>query len=575
MQPGQRRAAEATSSNAVVKVPSAAAPAGKQKTTSSSAAAPAGKQKITSSSAAAPAGRQKTTSSSAAAPAGKQKPTSSSAAAAAGSKRTKRVAKETMNTNVNKKKKVAGGEKNAKAVTFKGREGPEAPVGAPFVSGLVEPMPLDTVVVVPADLAILRNLARTIEQRWWNRQQFVFGCAGKGEPIMGLCANNATSLDYKGSKILAIDAMEKVASQFANKLPPWNRPQGCGTSNCHSANVAVVGDALWQTCALALLKALQQDTPSRTVASRAPKKIVMNKRRRVAFENKQKEKIVELEMEDAFEEFDELMLTLYGAHKGITPPVHLAYPVHRQIMDGKHKTVLISRAYGYLLEDGWTDVSLVLDQKIFEWHSSEDEQARARASIAKGVLTLLREISKLHLVTLDAKHQNMVARCRGDSTDYEVRMIDFAAMFTVDVNMYAPVGSSTASTSADCVFFINGILFLNVINKEARKITRLSFKGVAKEVLELWDRLQHEEQGFCHLLSKDKTFPHDDVELQPGSLTRVPLLDFLSVVRENFYVLLEHYSTLRTVLGFVKTKEEIDKQLMQNVVAELKREYML
>lgn len=487
----------------------------------------------------------------------------------------KTVAEEKAKTNVNKKKKVAeeknkangkkkveAKEKNAEEVTFKGQEGPEAPVGAPFV---------DTVVVVPADLAILRKLARTIEQRWWNRQQFVFGCAGKGEPIMGLCANNATWLDYKGSKILAIDAMEKVASQFANKPP--NSMQGCGTSNCHSANVAVVGDALWQTCALALLKALQQDTPSQTVASRAPKQIVLMKERKVAFENNQKEKIVALEMEDAFEEFDELMLTLYGAHKGITPPVHLAYPVRRQIVPAdKDETVGISRAYGYLLEDGWTDIAVVLRQKIFAWHSSEDERARARASIAKGVLTLLREISKLHLLAFDTKRMNIVSRRRGDSTDYEVRMIDFSAVFTVDVNMYAPVGSSKASTSADCVFFINGISFLNEVNTYTSSSTRLIFKGVAKEVLELWDRLQHEEQGFCHLLSKDKTFPKH-VTVKSGSLTRVPLVDFLSAVRENFYATFAHYSRLRTF--YVPKEEQLFRQLMQNVVADLKRVYEL
>ena len=434
-----------------------------------------------------------------------------------------------------------------------------------------EPMPLNTVSIVPADLPTLRELVLFIEKQK-HYQRFAFGCAGKGQPIVGLRAEGGMLLKYKGANIYSTFAMAEVATEFGNKPSNWNTPQGCGTSNCYRANVPINGSASWEKYALALMDALKQNVPEpqlpntpRTVASRAPKQL----------KTADKPTKVSEEIDDSIEQFDEMALTLYAAHMGITPPVYLAYPVLLSCDDGSSAVV---RAYGYLLEDGWTDLGELLHRGISSAHASADERAQAFASVEKGVRTLLREVSDLYLIALDTKRSNLVARRRGGSTSYDVRMIDLSSVWTVDANMHAQAEGSELHTSADCIFFVNGISFLNEVAAYGGAVYT-AFRNLAAEVLGLWDSMQHGDQSFCHALAEDKELPAN-LKGSICNLMREPRRRFLKSVHSSFYRIFYHYSDTDPkrpngwLKGLDKAKAGEHERLMHRIVAHLKRKYV-
>ena len=437
--------------------------------------------------------------------------------------------------------------------------------------------PLGVAVILPANLPALRALARTIEQQK-GRAQFVFGCAGKGAPICGLRVDEATQLGVQ--RIFATLATKRLGEEFANMPYGHNAKEGCGTSNCFRAGVPLDGNAPWQRGARALLDALNQavDEPQqrpnvpRTIATRAPKHLPE------MLEG-------EAERKDALEAFDELMLTLYAAHVGITPPVHLAFPVSLKGQKRRFLTAGAGRGYGYLMEDGWVSLDDALElgrRKVL--HADEAEVDEALLSIASGVSDLMHEVSDLYLLALDVNRRNLVVRRRGVSTDYEVRMIDFASKWTVNPNMHAP--DDTVTTSTDCIFFINGLCLLNEM-ATGMPIVPVQFDKFAKEVLELWDmRFQNVEggsEGFCHALLEDKELP-ERVDVDMGNLAAVPRDQFMTALRAHFWRVFYTYAgtykdeyeeepSINYLEDLHKPKPGQSQRIMDRIVQHLRETY--
>ena len=394
--------------------------------------------------------------------------------------------------------------------------------------------PLGVAITLPTDLPALRALARTIEQQK-RSEQFVFGCAGKDAPICGLRVDGATRLGEHG--IFAAFATERLGEVFANMPYLHEAKEGCGTSNCFRAGVPLDGNDPWQRGARALLDALNQavDEPQQrpnmpqTIATRAPKQLL-------------KRLEGDAERSFALEAFDELMLTLYAAHVGLTPPVHLAFPVNLKSRFWTPEKPGTGRGYGYLMEDGWVSLADALEINVWDVHADNAEVDMAVLSIALGVRDLLRAVSDRYLLALDVNRRNLVVRRRGLSTDYEVRMIDFASKWTVDPNMHAP--DDTVTTSTDCIFFVNGLCLLNEMAADM-PIVPVQFDEFANEVLKLWDmRFQDVEyggEGFCHALLEDKELP-ERVHVDMGNLAAVPRDQFMTALRAHFWRIFYTYA---------------------------------
>jgi hypothetical protein len=223
----------------------------------------------------------------------------------------------------------------------------------------------------------------------------------------------------------------------------------------------------------------------------------------------------------------------------IGPPILAAFPVN---VLGKDNIVAIND-YAYVTENDWTDLEQVLDRLRYT-HTTPDSLDAAVNSISKATVALMRRVAANNIVLADVKLTNMIARRHGTSTNYEVRMIDFGAYFTADVNMHT--AQTGEVTPEECTFFINGLLLANYV-MTARGTPpwdhKRVFKQLVKEVAGTWTHMENTgmANGFCALLARDEVYPSKDSLLGLTNLLMVPKDDFFTALRSIFYLVLENY----------------------------------
>jgi hypothetical protein len=338
--------------------------------------------------------------------------------------------------------------------------------------------------------------------------------------VTGIRLNDSSTIGSES--INALNVVSVLGSRFANKDDSGN----CGSYNCFEKSVRLGGDEFVSKGLRALISALQNmDSfmmPS-TVSVRAPKKSG-----KATYSAK-----------DTRLGRDELALTLHMAATKIGPPILAAFPVN---VLGKDSIVAIND-YAYVTESDWTDLERVLDRLRYT-HPTPDAFDAAVDSISKATVDLMRLVAANNIVLTDVKLGNMIARRDGTSTNYEVRMIDFGAYFTADVNMHSTQTGEV--TPEECTFFINGLLLANyvlTVRGTPPWDHKRVFKQLVKEVAGTWTRMQNTgmANGFCALLARDEVYPGKDSLLGLANLLMVPKDDFLTALRSIFYLVLENY----------------------------------
>lgn len=206
--------------------------------------------------------------------------------------------------------------------------------------------------------------------------------------------------------------------------------------------------------------------------------------------------------EDMVKETSELFLTLHMAQTRITPPVYAAVPVfERESFGGeetKYADLKMTRRFGfaYLCEGNWTSLSKILREPIII----------AEEMLSSAILACVRNASNNAVLLLDVKSPNMIAKRSMDSTGWDVRMIDFGSAFSVNIDRFGKP-SGHATTSSDCVFFVNGLLLLNsAYYPHTRK--RRVFSELLVEVVATWRTMKALGKigGFCAYLARDKAY---------------------------------------------------------------------
>jgi hypothetical protein len=337
--------------------------------------------------------------------------------------------------------------------------------------------------------------------------------------------------DNDGYTHTAVDVLQRLYTRFSHagkgyvrvnsitaEIPQLARVH-CGSSNCFQANVPLVYNPdlilLLHWLHAELFNEVEPFTMPLFVSMRTPMKAA--------------------DVPDTRDTLDELAITLHMAHLSLSPPVLAAFPFNEE---GTIESVGENNIeYAYVTESGWVDLKDLLDN-LHTKHRTGIEFEAAKSSIAKSILALMRNVAKNYILLMDIKLTNMVGRRRAeDSTDYDVRMIDFGAIFTTDVNMHHINPDNAQFTSAECVFFVNGMLLLH--QSEPRSKSEF-FDGLAFEVCTTWWTMQEPGRSdFCVLLSKDKRIPLVSDDLP--TLSMVSPAAFHAALRDAFYVVLENY----------------------------------
>jgi hypothetical protein len=338
--------------------------------------------------------------------------------------------------------------------------------------------------------------------------------------VTGIRLNGSSTLGSES--INALGVVSVLGSRFANNDGTGN----CGSYNCFEKSVRIEGDDVVSKGLRALISALQNmDSfmmPSK-VSVRAPKK---SNRETYSADHTRLGR-------------DELALTLHMAATQIGPPILAALPVD---VLGKDSIIAIND-YAYVTESDWTDLERLLDRLRYT-HTTPDSLDAAVNSISKATVALMRRVAANGIVLTDVKLTNMIARRQGWSNNYEVRMIDFGAYFTADVNMHA--AQTGEVTPEECIFFINGLLLANyVLTFRGRDPWNHKhvFKQLVKEVSGTWKHMEKKgmANGFCALIARDEVYPREDSLLDLTNLLMVPKDDFFTALRNVFYLVLENY----------------------------------
>ncbi len=350
--------------------------------------------------------------------------------------------------------------------------------------------------------------------------------------FMVLDQNSPFKVD--GDTIDAFDALQALRVRFANKPSHYNSTKHCGTSNCFEASVPTNGQEAWSIALRAVLLAIDAGTygPNRwqggatlptTVSIRAPKASKFKDEKGIDG------------WVHAINARDELALTLRAARMQLCPPVYAAIPV--KVFSEPLKTVY-SRDVAYVFEGGWLDfVDLVKNLSVV--HLDPGELAEAQENIARETNTMLDEISSKKgagWFFMDIKNANMVARRKPNTTEYDVRFIDFSALWTGDANPHRK-----GVNSSDNIYFINGLLFLNQLARWYPKLM-VMFKPLAKIVMDVWYSMDVEDGSLCALLKKDHVRVLAKACPRADTLSRTKTLDeHNALLRGAFYQMIENY----------------------------------
>jgi hypothetical protein len=321
-----------------------------------------------------------------------------------------------------------------------------------------------------------------------------------------------------------VETISRAGERFANK--PKN-DDDCGSFNCFEPNVPIGGYEPWAVALRTAIKTLNPLSPRfkmpETVSVRAPM---------LSNEDMYDENIT-------VEERMELALTLFMTSVGISLPVLAALPIEVLNVTG----TVVADGFMYVTESGWTD----LEQMLTNLHNdvSAEEYDEAVRSIASKVVTLVERVAEHTIILSDIKLRNMVAKRHPVTKQFDVKMIDFSPLFTADLNMNYP-GDGYKPTSKECAFFLNGILLINYVLKNA-PAHKSVFKELAARVVESWrNMLQNgNASGFCGYLAKDSVF----YLRKPYARNLVGLPDgaFEVELKETFYLVLKNYGRVDVV----------------------------
>jgi len=340
-----------------------------------------------------------------------------------------------------------------------------------------------------------------------------------------------------GTTFSAFDALQALRVRFANKPSDYDGTKLCGTSNCFEASVPTNGQEAWSIALRTVLLAIDAGThgPKRwqggatlptTVSVRAPKA------------SKFEDKSGDNGWVHAKNARDELALTLSAAKKQLCPPVYAAIPV--KIFSEPLKTVY-SRDVAYVFESGWLNLADLI-KNLSGVHQDPDELAEAKKNVVRSTNLILEELSYNKKsgsggwFFMDAKPANMVARRRPNTTEYEVRFIDFSALWTIDANRHCE-----NLNSSDNVYFINGLLFLNYI--EAIHPHRMAmFKPLAESVMDVWYAMDVKDGSLCALLKQDQARVPEEAWPYAVTLSRTKTLsEHHTLLRAAFYRMIDNY----------------------------------
>lgn len=357
----------------------------------------------------------------------------------------------------------------------------------------------------------------------------LFCSYGNGAPIHHLRLGPSSVLTMqdpvfqKDVSMSAFRALKLLRDQFGN-MP--RSTASCGGSNCFTGGVELYGPHEYQLALRAILFALHPNTTpangQTAVALRCP-----------AFE----EDIKAYDYQKTAQNRHEVGLTLRAAAVGVAPPVYAVFPMKVVAMsDDDGMPLLAQRGYGYVFEDGWTDLNTILNT-VRAVHTWDNEVHMAYIRIGEAVDRLLTDLAKkAGYLMLDMKLSNLVGRqIFGGHIKYEMRAIDFATDFAAEANLR----DDARATSDDCILLVNTLLLLSQIRENCPGYMYV-FYNLAGKMKTTWESMTREDGSFCKLLDEDEksgnTYAYRDACLMEAEPE-----DFHSALREVFYQMLHKY----------------------------------
>ena len=384
----------------------------------------------------------------------------------------------------------------------------------------------------------------------------LFSCLGQDAPIHHVRLNSESILATNTGAVQmnAFAALLALRNEFANKSAEWNHSNGCGSANCFRSGVDIHGAALWQVALRAIVLAVNQGADKREGGLALPKTVAVRAPKAVKSAQKETNEATLFYSENTEDARNELGLTLRAAHMGIAPPVYATFPV--KVVFERSGT-LASREYGYICEDGWTDLFTVLNT-LPVVHPDSSDRMNAERSIAEGVSALMRNVARVaEYLMLDTKTLNMVARRAADTPTYEVLAIDFGAATTTNTKQHG----DTHRMEPACIFFVNSLLLLNFVMNFHPDQTTI-FHDLAMEVVQSWKDMQRGDDSFCALLAEDARRVAGRRGFLLGESSESPERGaFQARLRMNFYSMLEFYEVERGA-GLLS---EVDKSAQQEL----------
>lgn len=389
---------------------------------------------------------------------------------------------------------------------------------------------------------------------------------GSPDGIRFMMLDQNSSFKVNDGTMSAFDALQDLRVRFANKPSHYNNRNLCGTSNCFEAGVRTDGQEKWSIALRAVLLAIDAGTHGTnrwqggatlptTVSIRAPK----------ASTFKDKDGIDGwVHANDAR---DELALTLRAARMQLCPPVYAAIPV--KIFSEPLRTVY-SRDVAYVFESGWLNFFDLLGN-LHVVHKDSDKLAEAKENIARETNTVLKAISSKKgagWFFMDIKYANIVARRKAKTTEYDVRFIDFAALWTGDANRHRK-----EVNSSDNIYFINGLLFLNELAAWHRDHMAM-FKPLAEMVIGAWYTMDVEDGSLCALIKQDHNRVLAKACPRALSLSRTKTLDeHHKLLRGAFYQMIQNYGERGRLLKQADQSTEGGPSFLERFVRAVEEAY--
>lgn len=364
------------------------------------------------------------------------------------------------------------------------------------IQTFIQTIPLYQYEDTPFDLSDIRGLAIVLRQTA-DTDCFVFSTCTD---------NDSTIRAYHGGDPLAI-----MSSSIYNDLI-LEDSSTCGSYNCFVDDIRLDDTTTKISLEYKLLNVVTQlgcKAPvNNTVALRFPKlsKTYVNPY---------------LAETKSMDNDDELALTLFMATKSMTPPVYAAFPIYRYN----------TRFWVYVVENGWVQfTTFMLDlQNNGPWAGKD------ATSISTTLVTLMDRVASFHILLMDVKTLNMVARWN-DNNKCEIKMIDFGPDFTTILGI-----DQNAASTQQCVYVINGLLLLNFVYATGyKRITRRRYFGDL--ALRVWSAWQCTRHVFCASLELDN---QRKTRVETKAWKRENLLrtdeDVLKALSMTFYKMLNQY----------------------------------